>query len=621
MTGTKSWQAQIDITETDSEVTAEARLSGANGAPLVGSGTALCNPADENVPAIGDELAVARALSHLSHQLLNAAADDIEAHTHKPVERLRPDAAAPLRPVGDRAPQPPSSAKSDPTVTVTTPGAASADSVALVPGRRAARTSAWVLSAGVGDEGLLGAAAVVGGDDGEAEFAQRVRGDGGLAVAAGAVEDAQAYGAGGHRGLGGLFELLLGGLADLAVVGEIAEQAAGLRVLPDHVGLVGGDVGLARVVGDGQEREVVLGDVLDGRREVVERFEALQFLVGGDGLGGRVQEAVEVTGAGELGLRLGGEGLHELLLAADPSEVGAVADAVAGADVAEGLLVLDGLAARFQVQVRLDVVDGLLGADLYAAQGVDHALETLEVDRGEVVDAQPGALLDGLDGAGRGVGDVAAEAADGERLIDLEAVRFGLGAVTAVAGGDLHPGVTGEGHRGRPLTVGRDVQHHQGVRLHGLQALAVLVAHAGAAVGPDDQDVLGAGAEIGGPVAAELAADVDALDVAVQMLVDPEAGAARAQQDDAEDAAGPGQDAAAAGHPHLARLTGTAGRTGVAVRLAGRSRGFAAGRAGCGIGPSSRLPVMHAGGPSGPSGGSAASRGGCGIDGRGRQRC
>ncbi|MYU53495.1 DUF1876 domain-containing protein [Streptomyces sp. SID7805] len=90
VTGTKSWQAQIDITETDSEVTAEARLSGANGAPLVGSGTALCNPADENVPAIGDELAVARALSHLSHQLLNAAADDIEAHTHKPVERLRP---------------------------------------------------------------------------------------------------------------------------------------------------------------------------------------------------------------------------------------------------------------------------------------------------------------------------------------------------------------------------------------------------------------------------------------------------------------------------------------------------------------------------------------------------
>jgi hypothetical protein len=90
VTGTKSWQAQIDITETDSEVSAEARLSGANGAPLVGNGTALCNPADENVPAIGDELAVARALSHLSHQLLNAAADDIEAHTHKPVERLRP---------------------------------------------------------------------------------------------------------------------------------------------------------------------------------------------------------------------------------------------------------------------------------------------------------------------------------------------------------------------------------------------------------------------------------------------------------------------------------------------------------------------------------------------------
>ncbi|MGW5945185.1 DUF1876 domain-containing protein [Streptomyces celluloflavus] len=111
MTGTKSWQAQIDITETDSEVTAEARLSGTNGAPLVGNGTALCNPADENVPAIGDELAVARALSHLSHQLLNAAADDIEAHTHKPVEgggARAPRAPRPRR--GPAGPPPRSSA-------------------------------------------------------------------------------------------------------------------------------------------------------------------------------------------------------------------------------------------------------------------------------------------------------------------------------------------------------------------------------------------------------------------------------------------------------------------------------------------------------------------------------
>ncbi|MEU9122504.1 DUF1876 domain-containing protein [Streptomyces sp. NPDC048506] len=85
---TKTWNAEITITETDSEVRAEARLRGKEGGQMVGQGTARCNPADENVPAIGDELAVARAMSHLSHQLLQRAAHDIEVHTAQPVERL-----------------------------------------------------------------------------------------------------------------------------------------------------------------------------------------------------------------------------------------------------------------------------------------------------------------------------------------------------------------------------------------------------------------------------------------------------------------------------------------------------------------------------------------------------
>jgi uncharacterized protein DUF1876 len=36
------------------------------------------------VPEIGDELAVSRALADLAHQLLDAAAGDIEAITHRP---------------------------------------------------------------------------------------------------------------------------------------------------------------------------------------------------------------------------------------------------------------------------------------------------------------------------------------------------------------------------------------------------------------------------------------------------------------------------------------------------------------------------------------------------------
>ncbi|MFE6778839.1 DUF1876 domain-containing protein [Streptomyces sp. NPDC057702] len=91
MTGTKKWNAEITITEVGREVTAEARLRGDASGPLVGHGSAVCKPTDANVPAIGDELAAARAFSDLSHQLLQNAAQDIEAHTrqHQPVDGLR----------------------------------------------------------------------------------------------------------------------------------------------------------------------------------------------------------------------------------------------------------------------------------------------------------------------------------------------------------------------------------------------------------------------------------------------------------------------------------------------------------------------------------------------------
>lgn len=89
MTGTKKWNAEITIHEVGREVTAEARLRGENSGSLVGHGSAIRKATDENVPAIGDELAAARAFSDLSHQLLHNAAEDIEAHTRQPVENLR----------------------------------------------------------------------------------------------------------------------------------------------------------------------------------------------------------------------------------------------------------------------------------------------------------------------------------------------------------------------------------------------------------------------------------------------------------------------------------------------------------------------------------------------------
>jgi len=47
------------------------------GATFVGTGRARRHPADPNLPMVGEELATARALSDLSHQLLDAVTETI----------------------------------------------------------------------------------------------------------------------------------------------------------------------------------------------------------------------------------------------------------------------------------------------------------------------------------------------------------------------------------------------------------------------------------------------------------------------------------------------------------------------------------------------------------------
>jgi hypothetical protein len=78
MDAMKTWTVQVDIDEHEDRTRAVARLVTGGDRPLDGTGLARLNPADRNVPQIGDELAVARALSELSHLLLDAAARDIE---------------------------------------------------------------------------------------------------------------------------------------------------------------------------------------------------------------------------------------------------------------------------------------------------------------------------------------------------------------------------------------------------------------------------------------------------------------------------------------------------------------------------------------------------------------
>lgn len=87
MTTSRRWSVDIFVDEHEDERTthAEARLHTNDKTHLVGRGTARRNPADNEIAEIGDELAVARALSALANELLQAAVSDIEAITHERV--------------------------------------------------------------------------------------------------------------------------------------------------------------------------------------------------------------------------------------------------------------------------------------------------------------------------------------------------------------------------------------------------------------------------------------------------------------------------------------------------------------------------------------------------------
>ncbi|MBL1066604.1 DUF1876 domain-containing protein [Streptomyces sp. 7-21] len=85
----QTWNVRIAIDVFDRTTRAEARLEDRPDSVLVGEGSARANPTDENVPDIGRELAAARALSDLSHQLIHETVQDIESHTHQRVTRLK----------------------------------------------------------------------------------------------------------------------------------------------------------------------------------------------------------------------------------------------------------------------------------------------------------------------------------------------------------------------------------------------------------------------------------------------------------------------------------------------------------------------------------------------------
>jgi uncharacterized protein YgfB (UPF0149 family) len=79
-----AWNVNVAFTEDDNRTRADAVLETAN-QRLHGFGQAKRMSGDPSVPVIGEDLAAARALSDLAHQLLHAAAERIERYEGQPV--------------------------------------------------------------------------------------------------------------------------------------------------------------------------------------------------------------------------------------------------------------------------------------------------------------------------------------------------------------------------------------------------------------------------------------------------------------------------------------------------------------------------------------------------------
>ncbi|MFD8217882.1 dsRBD fold-containing protein [Streptomyces sp. NPDC059697] len=77
MLHTVEWKVRLYLS--DDEGTTRARVVVNTGTTtLTGHGAARCNPADSDVPEIGDELAAGRAMHDLGRQLVSTAERDIK---------------------------------------------------------------------------------------------------------------------------------------------------------------------------------------------------------------------------------------------------------------------------------------------------------------------------------------------------------------------------------------------------------------------------------------------------------------------------------------------------------------------------------------------------------------
>lgn len=80
----ENWLVELTAEEKDGQTRARARLRLTGYETWWGTGSARLNPADSDVTLIGEEIAIARALSDLAGKLLHAAEHGIEDITHTP---------------------------------------------------------------------------------------------------------------------------------------------------------------------------------------------------------------------------------------------------------------------------------------------------------------------------------------------------------------------------------------------------------------------------------------------------------------------------------------------------------------------------------------------------------
>lgn len=85
MNETRTITLNMQVIEEGSKTTADVTVTTGSGQKLHGHGSARRHPDDPEVPQIGDEIAVARALSELSHKLLDTAAHEIGDRLHRRV--------------------------------------------------------------------------------------------------------------------------------------------------------------------------------------------------------------------------------------------------------------------------------------------------------------------------------------------------------------------------------------------------------------------------------------------------------------------------------------------------------------------------------------------------------